>query len=152
MKHRYNKFGIVYPDDNDPRWITFNGYRMTQNDALNAMPIGTIIHPSGEAFMTNYPLWQELMNERELYFQQQREIAKKLQEEQIKKQIEEQKEKERLRITLLNQRVQTQKEIDHLNSVYQRELRKITRSVDAEYNPIISKLKKQLNTINKQLK
>jgi hypothetical protein len=72
-----NRFGVEYPPDNDPRWIVTQ-FPQTQDDAFNILPLGTIIHPSGYAFMTDWPKYNELRAQKELYLQQQAQIREQL--------------------------------------------------------------------------
>lgn len=153
MTRRYkNFFGtIVFPDDSDPRWIQ-TPYPITQSFAQQALPMGTIIHPSGHAYMTDYNLWNKIKDEREALFEQERRIMheKHLEEERLKK-IEEKRAKEKYQ-QLLKQQKQLQEQLQKVKNNYKREVRRITREVDAKYNPEINKLQKQLNEISKVLR
>lgn len=153
MSRRYkNFFGtVVFPDNSDPRWVQTT-YPITQSFAQQALPIGTIIHPSGYAYMTDMNLFKQIRDEREALFEQQRRIMheKQLEEERLRK-IEEKKAREEHQ-KLLKQQKQIQEQLEKLQNNYNREVRRITREVDAKYNPQISQLQKQLNQVNKVLR
>ena len=152
MPRRYkNFFGtVVFPDDTDPRWVQ-TPYEITQTFAQQALPMGTIIHPSGYAYMNDMNLFKQIRHEREALFEQQRRIMheKQLEEEKLKK-VEEKKAREEHQ-QLLKQQKQIQEQLKRLQSNYDREVRRITREVDAKYNPQINQLQKQLNQVNKVL-
>lgn len=152
VKKYKNFFGVVtFPDDSDPRWIP-SQVPITPELAQNAMPIGTVFHPSGYAYMHDMNLWKQIRDNREQLFQQQRQIIyeRQLEEDRLKK-IEEKKAKEEYN-NLLRQQKEIQDKIQKLQSNYEREVRKITREVDAKYNPEINKLQKELNKVNKVLR
>ena len=153
MPKRYkNFFGtVVFPDDSDPRWV-HTPYPITQSFAQQALLIGTISHPSGYAYMTDMNLFKQIRNERDALFDQQRRIMheKQLEEERLRK-IEEKKAREEHQ-QLLKQQKQIQEQLEKLQNNYNREVRRITREVDAKYNPQISQLQKQLNQVNKVLR
>lgn len=153
MPRRYkNSFGtIIFPTDSDPRWRQTE-YPITQTFAQQALPMGTIIHPSGYAYMNDVNLYEQIKNEREALFEQQRRIMyEKQQEEERLRKIEEKRAKEEHQ-QLLKQQKQIQDKLQKLQSNYDRELRKITREVDTKYNPQINQLQKQLNQVNKVLR
>ena len=153
MPRRYkNYFGtVVFPDNSDPRWI-HTQYPITQSFAQQALQIGTIIHPSGYAYMIDMNLYRQIRGEREALFEQQRRIMheKQLEEERLRK-IEEKRAREEHQ-QLLKQQKQIQEQLQKLQSNYDREVRRITREVDAKYNPQINQLQKQLNKVNKVLR
>ena len=153
MTRRYkNFFGtVVFPDDSDPRWIQTQ-YPITQSFAQQALSIGTIIHPSGYAYMNDMNLFKQIRDEREALFDQQRRIMyeKQVEEEKLRK-IEEKKIKEEHQ-QLLKQQKQIQEQLQKLQGNYDREVRRITREVDAKYNPQINQLQKQLDQVNKVLR
>lgn len=153
MVKRYkNFFGtVVFPDDSDSRWVQ-TPYSITQSFAQDALPMGTIIHPSGYAYMTDMNLFKQIRDERDALFEQQRRIVheKQLEEERLRK-IEEKKAREEHQ-QLLKQQKQIQEQLEKLQNNYNREVRRITRDVDAKYNPQISQLQKQLNQVNKVLR
>jgi 5'-3' exonuclease len=144
-----NLFGtIVFPDDSDPRWIP-TSFPITQTFAQNALPMGTIIHPSGYAYMNDMNLFRQIRSERDALFDQQRIVmAKKQQEEERLKKIEEKKAKEEYE-QLLKQQKQIQEQIQKLQTNYEREIRRVTRDVDKKFNPELNNLQKQLNKVNK---
>jgi hypothetical protein len=147
-----NFFGtVVFPDDSDPRWVQ-TPYPITQSFAQQALPLGTIIHPSGYAYMNDMNLFKQIRDEREALFEQQRIIMheKQLEEERLRK-IEEKRAREEHQ-QLLKQQKQIQEQLQKLQSNYDREVRRITREVDAKYNPQINQLQKQLNKVNKVLR
>jgi len=153
MSRRYkNFFGtVVFPDDSDPRW-RHSQFPITQSFAQQALPIGTIIHPSGYAYMNDMNLFKQIRDEREALFEQQRKIMheKQLEEERLRK-IEEKRAREEHQ-QLLKQQKQIQEQLQKLQGNYDREVRRITREVDAKYNPQINQLQKQLNQVNKVLR
>uniref|UniRef100_A0A6C0LGY4 Uncharacterized protein n=1 Tax=viral metagenome TaxID=1070528 RepID=A0A6C0LGY4_9ZZZZ len=152
MSKRYKTlFGtVVFPYDSDPRWV-HNQYPITQSFAQQALPMGTIIHPSGYAYMNDMNLFKQIRDERDALFEQQRRILheKQVEEERLRK-IEEKKAREEHK-QLLKQQKQIQEQLQKLQYNYDREVRRITREVDSIYNPQISQLKKQLNKVNKVL-
>lgn len=144
-----NYFGtVVFPDDSDPRWIK-TPYSITQEFSQSALPVGTIIHPSGYAYMTDINLWKKIRDERETILEQQRKIMyeRQLEEEKLQK-LEEKKAKEEYQI-LLKQQKEIKDKLQKLQDNYEREIRMITRKVDIKYNPEINKLQKQLKQVNK---
>ena len=153
MTKRYkNYFGtVVFPDDSDPRWIQTPN-NISQTYALQALPIGTIVHPSGYAYMSDYNLWTQINNEREKIFEQQRIILreKQIQEEKLRK-IEEKKAKQEYE-ALLKKKKEIEDELNKIQKNYDREIRKITREIDAKYNPQLNILQKELNKVNKIIK
>lgn len=153
MPRRYkNFFGtVVFPDDSDPRWVK-TPYPITQSFAQQALPLGTIIHPSGYAYMNDMNLFIQIRDERHALFEQQRRIMheKQLEEERLRK-IEEKRAREEHQ-QLLKQQKQIQEQLQKLQINYDREVRRITREVDAKYNPQINQLQKQLNQVNKVLR
>jgi len=153
MSKRYkNYFGtVVFPDDSDPRWVQTQ-YPITQSFAQQALSMGTIIHPSGYAYMVDMNLFKQIRDERDALFEHQRRIMheKQVEEERLRK-IEEKKAREEHQ-QLLKQQKQIQEQLQKLQSNYDREVRRITREVDSKYNPKINQLQKQLNQVNKVLR
>ena len=131
IRKKYKKFfgTIVFPDDSDKRWIQ-TSYPITQSFAQQALPMGTIVHPSGYAYMNDINLFNKIKNEREALFEQQRRIIneKQVEEEKLKK-IEEKIIYE-VNKQLLKQQKQIQDELKKLQNNYEREVRRITREVD----------------------
>ena len=153
MPRQYkNFFGtIVFPDDSDTRWVK-TSYPITQAFAQQALPLGTIIHPSGYAYMNDMNLYRQIRDERDALFEQGRRISHEieLEKERLRK-IEEKKAREEHQ-RLLKQQKEIQEKLQKLESNYEREIRRITREVDAKYNPQINQLQKQLNQINKVIR
>ena len=145
-KKRCNKFGVVLPPDTDPRWVR-SPYQITPEFAAQALPIGTVLHPSGFATMNDYNLWSQINAEREANFAVQREARRQqeIENERIRK------EQERVRIAeekrIKREREAIQKELDKLNKNYQRDIRQVSREIDAQYNPQIAALQKQLRKL-----
>lgn len=146
-----NKFGVELPSDSDPRWQRTQ-FQISPEFVQNALPIGSVLHPSGWAIMNDYNLWREINNEREILFQQEREVRlqKEKEEERLRK-IEEKKIKEEQK-ELIKQQQKIQSELDKLQSKYDREIRNITREVNAQYNPLLNNLQKKLKDIKKLIK
>lgn len=140
---RSNRFGVVLPPDSDPRWI-ITPYVMTQDFAMSAMPMGTVLHPSGRAYMNDYNLWSQINAEREANFAVQREVRRlqEIENERIRKEQEKARIAEEKRIK--KEREAIQKQIDRVKRDYQREIRAVTRPVDAQYNSQLANLEKQL--------
>ena len=150
-KYKHSFGTIVFPDNSDPRWIQ-TSFPITQEFAQNALPTGTIIHPSGYAYMNDLNLWRQIKNEREALLEQQRRILyEKEQEEERLRKIEEKQAREDY-LELLKQKKKIQEQLQKLQNNYNREVRRITREVDAKYNPQINQLQKQLNQVNKVLR
>ncbi len=145
-KKRYNKFGVVLPPDSDPRWI-ITPYVITQDFAMSAMPMGTVLHPSGRAYMNDYNLWSQINAEREANFAVQREARRQqeIENERIRKQEEKVRIAEEKRIK--REREEIQRQIDKLTKDYERDIRQVSRTVDAQYNPQITALQKQLRKL-----
>ncbi len=145
-KKRYNKFGVVLPPDSDPRWI-ITPYVITQDFAMSAMPMGTVLHPSGRAYMNDYNLWSQINSEREAKFAVQREARRQqeLENERIRKEQEKVRIAEEKRVK--REREAIQRELDKLNKNYERDIRQVSRSIDAQYNPQIAALQKQLKKL-----
>ena len=114
MKYRNkrNYFGVVYPPDWDPRWQRTAQYT-DPIWAHGALPIGTVIHPSGWAQMFNMDVWNQIKEERaektRLFYEQlakeekERERQIKEQEKQIRIQQEQLKSQQQQLQTQLNQ-------------------------------------------------
>tara|TARA_B100000963_G_C22485106_1_gene606525 strand:- start:255 stop:704 length:450 start_codon:yes stop_codon:yes gene_type:complete len=145
-KKRRNKFGVVLPPDTDPRWVR-TPYRITPEFAAQALPIGTVLHPSGFATMNDYNLWSQINAEREANFAVQREARRQqeIENERIRKQEEKARIVEEKRIR--REREEIQRQIDRLTKDYERDIRQVSRSIDAQYNPQIASLQKQLKKL-----
>lgn len=152
MKYRIKKnyFGVQYPPDWDSRW-----QRLSQQVdpiwAHGVLPIGTVIHPSGWAQMQNMDVWNQIGAERaektRLFYEQ-----KAQEEKEREKQIKEQQKQIQIQQQQLKaQQQELQSQLNQLQKNYLRDVRQVTRSVDAEYNPQISNVQKQLKKINKQI-
>ena len=151
MPRRRNlKFGVVLPPDNDPRWIPTQ-QQISPQIAYDAMPIGTVLHPSRWAYMNDYALWKQIGQERQAIFDQQKEQRRQLELEQERlRKIEERKFKQEQEALKKAQKELT-KQLDTIQKNYQREIRQVTRGIDAEYNPQIKEIQKQLKLLSKQI-
>lgn len=151
MPRRRNlKFGVVLPPDNDPRWIPTQ-QQISSQFAYNAMPIGTVLHPSGWAYMNDYTLWKQIDQERQDILEQKKEQRRQLELEQERlRKIEERKFKKEQDEFKKAQKELTKK-LETIQKNYQRELRQVTRGIDAEYNPQIKEIQTQLKLLSKQI-
>ena len=141
-----SKFGVVLPPDTDPRWVR-TPYKITPDFAAQALPIGTVLHPSGLATMNDYNLWSQINAEREANFAVKREARRQqeIENERIRKEQERTRIAEEKRVQ--REREAIQKEIDKLNKNYKRDIRQVSRSIEAQYNPQISALQKKLKKL-----
>lgn len=150
MVKRNVKFGVVLPPDNDPRWIPTQ-QQINPQMAYEAMPVGTVLHPTGWAYMNDYSLWKQIDDERETVFQQEREQRRQIEiEKERLRKIEEKKFKQEQDALKKTQKELT-KQLETIQKKYEREIRQVTRSIDAEYNPQIKEIQKQLKQLSKQI-
>jgi hypothetical protein len=147
-KIKKNKFGVILPPDTDPRWV-INNFQITPDFAAQALPIGTVVHPSGWATMNDYNIWSQLNAEREANFAIKWEAKRQqeLENERIRKRQEKARIAEENRIK--REKEEIQRQIDKLNKNYEREIRQVSRSIDSQYNPQISALQKKLKKLKK---
>jgi hypothetical protein len=145
-QRKYSRFGVVLPPDTDPRWVR-TPYHITPEFAAQALPIGTVLHPSGFATMNDYNLWSQINSEREANFVVQREARRQqeIENERIRKEQERARIAEEKRVQ--REREAIQKELDKLNKNYERDIRQVSRAIDAQYNPQIVALQKQLKKL-----
>ncbi len=148
---RYNKFGTLFPSDNDPRWIPYDFTAMSDQFLFNALPMGTIIRPDRRAYLQDYNLWEKLKEERDkMLLQQSLEKREHTRVAELQR-VKEEKKLKLEREQLIKEKKKLEDSLNKIKKDYEREIRSITREVDAKYKPVVSKINKQIKEIEKKL-